>query len=650
MAFDYSLPEVGDFMPGMKQLGDSLTEVMRKKQQQQQFEQTQVFQREQEERRLKQEQDQNNYMRRIEDRKDRMAQLDFNRRQQMDEDARMDKARKAASPQEAEAIVKGIVRYDPATGKEIGRGKLTPGDVPDVGPAPQTPTAPVAPAFPAQQAASVIPDIAQALPGMPPELAAAMRGKKRLADFSLDEKNPQSDPQAVARMQAERAQYAATADQRKGKMFVDQINDDGIATLLDDQGEKIHVRAKKGWQEGALIGPDGQIVPGASAEGTMRRFDPSIQGARFEDNAAPDRFQTAADAYSNFQAEQRALPGKQKDYAQEMQALPGRQAEFAQKTRDAEGRRPYTMSVGDQPGVTFDFQTQRRAGRDLAAEEFLASLPPGLSERDRNAAMLVQSGIKSGTIEPTKAGVIFQKERLGIATEEGKNTRNAATNATTIKAAEIRANAPGMDWKETVGRGNLALSAEKAGNEQFQKYLDKAGYKADFSTMKDLIDTHENLKAHNSALDVTAGAQFAKKAQGAGVLTDKDYDRFWAAIGTGEERTADWFDRVITGKMGDGKRRIVIEAIRLKIEEDETRIRNMAVQADKKFANEPWYPGTRETYFGIVPDLPPMGQAMGPRIGTSGVPKGAPPEHRKHLKAKGAAVDKLLNQEDPGGG
>lgn len=614
---DYSLPETID-LSGVSKIGDALTDVMKRRQQRQQFEQEMNFKYADADRKYKQEQDNIAYQNRIIDERNRRERLEFGAKQQERMAAAADRARHAASPQEAQAILHSAVMFDPETGKEIGRGSLEAGPTRDIGPAPQAPTEPQ---FPAAEAGAVIPDIAQALPGAPPELAAMMRGKRAtqppsqqssdletlmqraLPDSSLDEAH-----------RAELANLQAGAADRKGKVFVDRIDDQGNAFLFDENGTRHVVPAQQGWQEGQWIAPPG-------SDQSVQRFDPSVEAARFEN---PNRGDEAVAAYDKYQQDRAA-------FDRDTAALPGRQAVYAAEQRQAEAERPYTIKFGpNDQGATFDFRTQRTAAAEAVAQQFVDNLPPNLTPEQQDAAKQTYFALKSGA-DPKKTQEEFARTiRLGR--EQGfKHQEGLLRDQAALERAKLRGESPMV----AIARQGLGLRTEEAGNRQFQDFLRNQGYKADVATMKDLVDTNESLKVGNSALDVTAGAQFAKKAQGAGVLTDKDYDRFWSAIGGAGERPENWFDMAIEGKMGEGKRRIVIDAIRHKVDYEANRLKTVAVQADKKFAGEPWYPGTRQAYFDFLPGLPAMGQAGGPRIGST---RRAPPEVNARIKAKGKGV------------
>lgn len=519
---DFSRPDLPDFSEGIRRFGDDLTDVMNRRQQRELAQKKLDFEREQETRRMAQQKGQLDYQNAIEERKNRMAELQFNQQQNVYKTQRIEAARKAIldkNPQLADSIMKETALYDPHTGKEISRGSMNIGAPRDVGPAPEQPQLPE------------IPPETQLLPGM--------------------------------------------------------------------------LRAIPG------MGVPSQVIGGA------------VQGEQSDQAAKMRRYDAQMQAYSSDQTK-------------------------------AQDERPYSLGFGNEPPVTFDVATQRYASRKAAAQDFLESFRGvQMSPSDQAAAVQTAAQIQSG-LDPTKAGAAYDKARFFGVAEEGKNTRNAATNAATIEAAKQRAKAFGMDWKETMARGNLALSAEREGNSEFKALIDRGGYKTDYATMKDLVDTRRSLDPRNPALDTAAGAAFARKVNGSGVLTDRDYANFWQKVGGVGVQAEDWFNRTLDGEMGDEKRDILIDAVAEKLDADVNRLRNTALQADKKFANEPWYPGTRAAYFGFVPNLPDMGEAAGPRIGTGGIPSsrrsthlkvrgGGPPELDAKTKAKAkAALDEAM--------
>lgn len=512
--FNNDLPiRVPDVSEAFKNVGDALTDVMKRRQERQQFEQEMQFKYADADRKYRQEQDNIRYQNRIIDERNRRERLEFNAKQQERAAAAAERARHAASPQEAEAILHGAVQYDPETGKEIGRGQLIPGQMRDVGPAPQAPTAP---AFPAAEAGAVIPDIVQATPGMPPELAALMRGKARAQQQTAS--TPTQSPELEALMQralpessldeahrAELANLQAGHADRAGKVFVDRIDDEGNAFLFDENGNKQVVPATKDMQEGQWIAP-----PGSES---VQRFDPSVQAARFE---SPTRGEDAAAAYSKYQQDRGT-------YEADIAALPGRQAAYAAEQRNAEAERPYTIKFGpNDPGTTFDFRTQRTAGRAQAAQDFLASLPDSMSDRDRAAAAQIHAGIQSGTIDPAKAGAMFQRERLTASGEAFRGGQGDLDRATKLQVAEINSHRPSAD----LGAAKFAYERERDRSkflrDDLKQFLTKNAAKEIGDAGRETANLEKNLASKEPGSIRNGLLQLWRIAQHDNRMSDKD--------------------------------------------------------------------------------------------------------------------------------
>lgn len=586
---DYSLPEVADYSEGLKKIGDALGAMRQRQIQREQFEQKMQFEREDAQRKFAQNQANIQYQQDIENRKERMGQLEFRQRQNVFEDTKRREVNRLIGEgkiKEAQQVWESTRLYDPATAKEISRGKFEAGPMRDIGPEPT----------------------AQPTPGMPPEIAARFRGEQMRRGGTMPA--PEEGAFVGPIPSAEELRYA------QGDKGVDAVSG-GAAGRPDIEA---YLQAAEAERQGQ--------------EAQRKRYETQFE-AYSQEFPAPDQTlgPTAADAQYDQQL---------KAAAADQASLPQRQAAYGAQKRLAEAERPYTISMGDRSS-TVDMATERYATRELQAQDFADAYGPTVkTENDKVAFANAYAAIKSGV--PVKTATDqFMKERAGLMVEQGKNTRAAGHDATTIEAAKIRASAASMDWKELLGRGNLAIRTEEAGKKEFQDFLRNQGYKADLAGMKDLIDSKRSLGLKNSMLDIGAGAAIARKANGSGVLTNQDMSRFWDAIGGVGARPENWFEQAITGQMGDEKRRIVLEGVYEKIDQEEARLRNIAVQADKFLANEKWWPGVRAAYFSFV-NPPEMGPAAGPRIGTLGVPRAAPPEVKARVKAKakGEAVDPVL--------
>lgn len=613
---DYSPPDVGDLSPAMRDFGDALTEVMKRRQARETQDKQLQFEREQEERKFKQAEMQSTYQNRIIDQREKREQLEFNRRQSMDNAAAAKAAMHADSPQAAAAMAQNIVNYDPTTGKEVSRGRVEAGPMRDIGP---EPALPAKPQFPAAEAGAVIPDIAQALPGMPPELAARLRGqKKTLPNISLNDA-PQSDPDALARMQGERQSLAAGADERRGRLFVDQINDDGIATVLDENGNKAHVEARPGWAEGKLI----DRKTGEPVAVSSQRFEPQAEGYSYE--APPDRFEKATAAYDQFQ-------GAQRGYQEAERALPGQQQAFAAEKRRAEAERPYTMKFGpNDPGTTFDFQTQRYAARDEAASRFLETLPDNMSDRDRATASQIHAAIKAGTVDPAKAGAMFQKERLQGSTQDFNAGQGALRDKNRIDVANINSRKPGLVLQERRFAASQDKDIRKETRKDITDWLKASGLE---TAPKQLAAMDQSIKQlHGNGREQQAAlVGMARATQGDNRFSDADYRVFVEKGGVGTlDQVANTVQKLIDGEFGDETIAVASKmATALRAVYDQ-RLRDAATDGNQEFVhNEIYDPQVAES---VLEQR--LGKGYYQR--ESGRGRGGPPEidARSKAKAKG---------------
>lgn len=386
--FDYSAPTVPDLGEAIKPIGDALTEVMRRRQQDQQFQEKMKFDREQEQRKFDQAKMNYDYQNRIIAQREQRDQREFQQRQNVYRSGQADKARHAATPQEAQSILDETVLYGP-DGKESGRGKLTAGPMRDVG---AEPLEPMQPELPAAEMGAAIPDVIQAIPGMPPELAARLRGKKR--------PEPEEGAMVGPIPAAEELRHAEI--QRMG-------SEPPSADETDVEGRLSAAEAER-----------------QSQEAKLRRYGEQYEAYRHEEPTL-ERANAAVDAYD-------ADVGR---FNEEKQSLPGRRAEFAAASRQAELERPYTISFGQgQPETTFDFKTQRYAAREQNAQDFLNSLPPNMSPQDQEAARAAYGAIIAGQ-DPKAVLSAYQKERVGLQGQGFKHGEGLLRDAAALERAKV---------------------------------------------------------------------------------------------------------------------------------------------------------------------------------------------------------------------
>lgn len=587
-------------------MGDSLTEVMRRRQEQQQHEETLQFQREQESRKSKHQEEYDKYLRSVEERKERLGEIEFNQKQQDRNAARMERARHAATPQEAAAIAADTRTYDPHTGKETGRGQLTAGPLQNVGPAP---TQPVEPALPTP--AEAIPDIVQAIPGMPPEIAARMRGKTR----------PQPEEGAMVGPIPSAEETRNAEMQRAGT--VDAISGgDGGRQAPSEEDLKAAEATRAGQEE------------------KLRRYEQQYEAYQHEEPPAP---------IAEYGEKKAAYEG-------ELKSFPQRQAAHAAEERGAERRRPYTLSMGgNDPGVTFDFETQRHAASKDAADrwlESLASVP--MSEQDRGAAMQIHAAIESGAIDPTKAGVAFQKERMGMTAEAGRDSRAAAGNATRVKVAEINSRKPGLVLSERRFNASQDKDIRKETRKDITDWLKASGLEA-APKQRALTDLALRQLQGNGKEQQAALVAMGRATQGDNRFSDKDYKVFVQNGGVGVlDSAANTVGKLIDGEYGDQTITVATQmATALKAVYNQ-RLVDAAADGRQEFVHNDIYdPQVAESV---------LEQRLGKDVfqresNRGGQTLGGPPEisaRRKGkagksttVKASGSAVDDILNKYAP---
>jgi hypothetical protein len=469
--FDYSRPDVPDFSEGIRHFGDALSEVVRRRQQQKQFDERMRFEREDAQRKFAQNQANINYQNRLADLKERRDRMDFNMRQDTHNAAIMDRARKAASPQEAEAILATAKRYDPGTGDLLGSGSLKAGEVETVG------TPPVKPVEPA----------------MPPEIAARFRGKQR--------------PQAPTPEAGALVGPIPSAEEARRAEIMTIAQEPATEEVPDVEGR---IRAREDMRQGDVVARDA----------FQRKFE------AYREEANPEMGPTAADA---------AYDKARKQYESELKSYPARFTAHEAAQRGAEARRPYTMSVPGQPDVTFDFQTQRYAGADQAAERFLASLPDNMSPTQQQAARKAHSAIRSGA-DPNKVQVQFaQRLRLGVE-QDFKHGEGMLRDQNRLDVQELRNKKPGAN----ISIQRFGFDERKERSKNLRQDLADWTKKFDAKTIQDdHLSTPriiENLESGNPQRQRNAMIELWRMAQHDNRMSDRDaimaqtVDPSWLAV------------------------------------------------------------------------------------------------------------------------
>jgi hypothetical protein len=551
--FDTSLPDTIDLTPGVKAFGDALTEVMKRKQQQKQFDEQMKFNREQEDRKFTQAQMNIDYQKNLANLKDRREQLDFNMRQNQHVATTKERARRAASPQESASILDDLRTYDPATGKETGRGKLTPGQLKGVGPEPTMDPKPEL----GPEVQDAVPDMLQMVPGMPPELAARLRGKAR--------------PQPT-------------------------------------------------------MGPFQTPEEQAAAEPAQRRFDADFAGYQADVRGGGDRLRAAQAAQDKFGAQSA-------DYEDKLDAFPARQRAHQAAVRHAENTRPYTMSVGpNDPGTTFDFETQRHAAGKEAAERFLSSLPATVDAPTRQAAQVVAGYLASGTIKADQAGVALQKVLAQGVGEAGKDRRATAEIAKDIKVAEINSRKPGLVLQQMRFNASQDKDIRKETRKDVADWLKAAGLERAPMQLANMRQSLQQLRG-NGKEQQAALVLMGRATQGDNRFSDKDYKVFVENGGVGAlDSASSTIQQLIDGQYGDETIAIASQMANALHAVFKGRLSDAAADGREFFVNtEDYDPRIAENLLEQR-----LGKEFYRREGDRGGPRGglAPPEVRAGQKAK----------------
>jgi hypothetical protein len=595
---DYSPVQIADQSEGIRRLGDQLTDVVKMRAQRKQQEQQLQLQREQEERRVKQQQDNIDYQNRIIDQRENRDQRDFSQRQ----DERVANNRSAVAkaiadgnPQLAQQIAQGMVTYDPVTGKETGRGSLDQGPMRDVGP---EPTVRPEPEMPAKEMGAAIPDILRSVPGMPPELAARLKGKVRPEPEAGALVGPIPSPEETRRAEIQRIAAEPASEE------VPDV-------------------------EGRIAGA---LAAGQSEEAKRKRYQTQFEAYREE----TPTIEPAMEAMDKFQADT-------DDRADEVRSFPQRQAQYAADRRSAEAERPFSLRYGEGPVTTLDVQSQRYSSRQAAAEDFLAALPPNLSDMDRQAAAVAHGNILAGQ-SPKDALAAFQKERLGIMTEGGRDKRAAGNNATSIEVAKIRAATPRGSSPTSVG--NLDMRQFEQFQKDAERFSKRYGVPADINGLKQLNDGLRGIGGDNAALQRGVAFQIARSMQGVGPLTQQDIERIATDI-AGKGGTLESFvQKATTGHLGESEKKVFFDAIRIRTEGLGQRMQVARDQAEAHFLADksPYRAWVGDDF--IVSELNAMFPGTkSPREQSTPARRGGPPEvNAKNKGKKLKATEDLLNQ------
>lgn len=623
-----------DVTEGINSLGDALTDVLNRRQKKQQFDQELQFQQADAQRKSDQSQGNQDYQNRIIDQRETRDQRDFSQRQsEMERKASIDAAKALAdnNPELAKTMLHNTVSYDPATGRETGRGELVPGPMADVGPQPQAPLEPQAPA------------------GVPPEIAARRRGR---TSTSVDENDIYQRQGAPMPPQTG---VDPTESFGRPKNFIPT----GLTLTSDD-----------GPVEPGLGGPPASPAP-TSVE--SRGFSPDVQSSRE---------QATKDMMTEEQAkmDQAAYAPQKTAFDAASAAYPDARARYDASRTTAERDRSYTIRFGaNDPGVSIAPARQREQQRQESADRFVESLHGmSLSPRDQQAADAAHRAILAGE-DPSKVYKAFDAHMVLGQTQDFKHGEGLLRD----QAAKERALIAGPRNPGDFHVGQLHESQEggtvrdqKAWLDDFKDFESKAGQiPLQGKSYPRLVQAVKNMNSDNGPLQRDAQSQLVSYFSGGGVVRKFEQEFLLSHLaGLGAQgETA--IEHLHSGKLGATDLAVMKQATMRALQEQRDRAEELGTAIQRGFG-----PGTGHDYFGgnidakarmtlgaIGYDMPPMypgaepvqlgdiarpyrsqlhgrGQAPPPAPAPSPVrPPGAPPEIKARDKAKkNGAVDDAL--------
>jgi hypothetical protein len=174
------------------------------------------------------------------------------------------------------------------------------------------------------------------------------------------------------------------------------------------------------------------------------------------------------------------------------------------------------------------------------------------------------SGVEAG-LEPEKAFELMQKrmqsddERAARDETARLQREQSDTNNRRIAAAMGSRVTHDDPFKQrTADRGD-----ETSLDTVTKNVFGQLGFKEQQVANRKFNDMAATASKGNAGLDAVTAGSFVKMAQGGtGVISDSDMEQFWNRIGGVKERSAQWVENVVSGKIATDKRTIVIQAVK----------------------------------------------------------------------------------------
>ncbi len=178
-------------------------------------------------------------------------------------------------------------------------------------------------------------------------------------------------------------------------------------------------------------------------------------------------------------------------------------------------------------------------------------------------ALLLQAGLVGAGADGAMRGQVANAEGRedAQAFSAGQNELNRA-NAVKLKGMSKGSGGPKAS--DVRGDKRLGLQEEAQARLLAKDVLSGLGFKEVQAQNRKFNDMAAAVSANpNAALDAVTAGSFVKMAQGGtGVISDSDMEQFWNRIGGVGDKSAQWVENVLSGKIDQDKRAKVAEAVK----------------------------------------------------------------------------------------
>ncbi len=215
-------------------------------------------------------------------------------------------------------------------------------------------------------------------------------------------------------------------------------------------------------------------------------------------------------------------------------------------------------------GEQYDPQQRREAEaatRDLNTQRFADSFQ-GVKGMGQYIPVY-QAGVQAG-LTPEKSFELMQKrmEQDAAAADRNENAR-LQREQSDVNNRRIAGAMGARVGHDDPFKGRAADRGDESAVDQItSKVFQNTGFKEAQIANQKFNNMATAAAKPNAALDAVTAGSFVKMAQGGtGVISDSDMEQFWNRIGGVKERTGQWVQNVIDGKIVPEKRAAVIQAL-----------------------------------------------------------------------------------------